>query len=80
MIICNSKKDYEILLSLRSHGWAREKFIQEKYKKNYSNLDARFLFVNSGYNLRPTEIQAAIASSQFKRKIFLKITENIIES
>ena len=33
MIICNSKKDYEILLSLRSHGWAREKFIQEKKKK-----------------------------------------------
>ena len=72
MIICNSKKDYEILLSLRSHGWAREKFIQEKYKKNYSNLDARFLFVNSGYNLRPTEIQAAIASSQFKRKNIFK--------
>ena len=50
----------------------KEKFIQEKYKKNYSNLDARFLFVNSGYNLRPTEIQAAIASSQFKRKNIFK--------
>lgn len=68
MITCNNKKDYEILLSLRSHGWAREKFIQKKYKKRYSNLDPRFLFVNSGYNLRPTEIQAAIALNQFKRK------------
>ena len=68
MIICNNKQDYEILLSLRSHGWAREKFIQKRYKKNYSSLDPRFLFINSGYNLRPTEIQAAIALNQFKRK------------
>ena len=72
MIICNNKEDYEILLSLRSHGWAREKFIQKKYKKNYSNLDPRFLFINSGYNLRPTEIQAAIALNQFKRKNIFK--------
>ncbi len=68
MITCNNKEDYEILLSLRSHGWAREKLIQKRYKKNYSNLDPRFLFINSGYNLRPTEIQAAIALNQFKRK------------
>ena len=27
MIICNNIRDYEILLSLRSHGWARDKFI-----------------------------------------------------
>ena len=72
MITCNKKEDYEILLSLRSHGWAREKFIQKKYKKNYSNLDPRFLFINSGYNLRPTEIQAAIALNQFKRKNIFK--------
>ena len=72
MITCNNKADYEILLSLRSHGWAREKFIQKKYMKNYSNLDPRFLFINSGYNLRPTEIQAAIALNQFKRKNIFK--------
>ena len=72
MITCNSKEDYEILLSLRSHGWAREKLIQKKYKKNYPSLDPRFLFINSGYNLRPTEIQAAIALNQFKRKNIFK--------
>ena len=72
MIICNNKEDYEILLSLRSHGWAREKSIQKKYKKKYSNLDPRFLFINSGYNLRPTEIQAALALNQFKRKNVFK--------
>ena len=31
------------------------------------------MFVNSGYNLRPTDVQAAIASNQFKRlKTFMK--------
>ena len=30
-------------------------------------MDDRFLFINSGYNLRPTEVQAAIAQNQFKR-------------
>ena len=44
----------------------------KKYKKKYSNIDSRFLFINSGYNLRPTEIQAAIAFNQFKRKHILK--------
>tara|TARA_B100001175_G_C19507150_1_gene641571 strand:- start:482 stop:1678 length:1197 start_codon:yes stop_codon:yes gene_type:complete len=72
MITCNNKKDYEILLSLRSHGWTRDKSIQSKYKKKYPNLDPRFLFINSGYNLRPTEIQAAIALNQFKRKNIFK--------
>ena len=72
MIACNKKEDYEILQSLRSHGWAREKTIQKKFKKKYSNIDSRFLFINSGYNLRPTEIQAAIALNQFKRKHIFK--------
>ncbi len=71
MIVCNHKEDYEILLSLRAHGWARDEILLKKYKK-YKNLDPRFLFVNSGYNLRPTEIQAAIGLNQFKRKQIFK--------
>ena len=76
MIVCNKKEDYEILLSLRSHGWVRDKKLQKKYKKQYPNIDPKFLFVNSGYNLRPTEIQAAIAASQFKKKKIFKIIRN----
>ena len=41
-------------------------------KKKY--LDGRFLFVGPGYNLRPTDVQAAIAGNQFKRlNKFIKI-------
>ena len=60
-------KNYNIIKSLRSHGWSRETTFHNIYKKKFKKLDDRFLFINSGYNLRPTDIQAAIAYNQFKR-------------
>ena len=63
MVICKKKDDYEILKSLRSHGWSREKKTAIKYPR----LDPRYIFINSGFNLRPTDIQASIGLSQFKR-------------
>tara|TARA_B100000900_G_scaffold400767_1_gene404737 strand:- start:165 stop:1403 length:1239 start_codon:yes stop_codon:yes gene_type:complete len=63
MIICKKKEDYEILKSLRSHGWSRD----EKTSRKYPHLDPRYVFINSGFNLRPTDIQAAIGISQFKK-------------
>ena len=67
MIVCHNDLDYEILLSLRSHGWSRYLKKQNYYEKKYKNLDPRFIFINSGFNVRPTEIQAAIAMNQFRR-------------
>ena len=67
MIVCNNSYNYNILKSLRSHGWSRETNFNNFYKKKFKKLDDRFLFINSGYNLRPTEVQAAIAQNQFKR-------------
>ena len=58
MIICKNQNDYQILHSLRSHGWDRG---LNKSKNNTFN------FVNSGFNLRPLDLNAAIASSQLKR-------------
>ncbi len=84
MITCKNDKDYEILFSLRSHGWfggarfySRKTKSYNKYAKKYSNLDPRYIFSNSGFNLRPTDIQAAIAHNQFKRLNKLKRTRNI---
>ena len=67
MIVCNNSYNYNILKSLRSHGWSRETNFHSFYKKKFTKMDDRFLFINSGYNLRPTEVQAAIAQNQFKR-------------
>lgn len=74
MITCNKKEDYEILFSLRSHGWLggnrfykRSKKLYNFYAKKNPSLDPRYIFINSGFNLRPMDIQAAIAKNQFKR-------------
>ena len=74
MIVCNNDKDYEILFALRSHGWlGGTRFYTRKlksynyYAKRYPSLDPRYIFVNSGFNLRPTDIQAAIGLNQFTR-------------
>jgi len=79
MITCHNKQDYDILVSLRSHGWSRSNKIIEykKIAKKYPNLDPRYIFMNQGFNLRPTDIQAAIGLNQFRRlNNFMKIRSN----
>jgi CDP-6-deoxy-D-xylo-4-hexulose-3-dehydrase len=74
MVVCNNYNDYKILYSMRSHGWSRGINENSKLKSKYKNLDKRFLFINSGFNLRPLDISAAIGNSQLKRiKQFIKI-------
>ncbi len=74
MIVCNNDNDYEILFALRSHGWlggtrfyTRRLKSYNYYARKYPSLDPRYIFVNSGFNLRPTDIQAAIGLNQFTR-------------
>ena len=73
MVVCKNRKDYEILKCLRSHGWSRNSNLHKLYKKKYKNLNDKFLFINSGYNLRPLDVTAAIAKNQYKRlDLFIK--------
>ena len=67
MIVCNNRDDYNILYSMRAHGWSRGVKNQKKIEKKFKHLDPRFIFINSGFNLRPTDITAAIGHSQFKK-------------
>ena len=67
MVVCNNLEDYNILKSLRSHGWSRDTHFHNFYKKKFKNIDEKFLFINSGYNLRPLDVTAAIANNQYKR-------------
>ena len=57
MIVCNSYDDYKIIHSLRAHGWDR----------GLNNNPNQFNFINSGFNVRPMDITAAIGLSQLKR-------------
>tara|TARA_B100000795_G_C22766706_1_gene426020 strand:- start:114 stop:1328 length:1215 start_codon:yes stop_codon:yes gene_type:complete len=58
MIACKKKEDYDLLKILRAHGWDRNLNLGKNKKFN---------FINSGFNLRPLEISAAIGLNQFKR-------------
>ena len=52
------------LRSMRSHGWSRDRTDVSTWNAQVSNNDSKFLFVSTGYNVRPMEIQAAIGSLQ----------------
>jgi len=54
------------LRSMRSHGWSRDRSDVANWTKEVSSNDSKFLFVSTGYNVRPMEIQAAIGSLQIK--------------
>ncbi len=62
--VTDSDEIADLLKILRSHGWTRDCIDPESYNSIYPEIDPRFLFVNLGYNLRPTELQAAIADIQ----------------
>jgi CDP-6-deoxy-D-xylo-4-hexulose-3-dehydrase len=57
----------EMMRILRAHGWVRELDKPEPYYQRYPDIDRRFLFVNVGYNLRPTELAGAMGSVQLPK-------------
>jgi CDP-4-dehydro-6-deoxyglucose reductase, E1 len=54
------------LRSIRSHGWSRDRSDVSNWTQDITGTDAKFLFVTTGYNVRPMEIQAAIGINQIK--------------
>jgi len=65
MIICNDQPLSDVFRLLRAHGWARNaKYIKPESK---GDLDPRYMFLNWGFNVRPTELQASFGLEQLKR-------------
>jgi CDP-6-deoxy-D-xylo-4-hexulose-3-dehydrase len=52
------------LRAIRSHGWSRDRSDVLDWTSGVSLTDSKFLFVTTGYNIRPMEIQAAIGINQ----------------
>ena len=67
MIVTNDDGYAEQARSIRSFGWTRDLKDAHKVAAEHSDIDPRFLFVNPGYNLRPTEIQGAFGIHQIKK-------------
>jgi len=81
---------YELLVSLRSHGWDRdlkkETQIELQKEWNVSEFDAMYTFYYPGFNLRSTDLQAFIGLNQIdklddwgkKREKNFNIYQNLI--
>ena len=89
MVCVKNKKYLDVIKSLRSHGWSRDLSNKSYISKKHKNIDKNWIFINSGFNLRPTDINAAIGIQQLKRlkkilKIrkynFLKIKKKLINN
>jgi CDP-6-deoxy-D-xylo-4-hexulose-3-dehydrase len=65
--VCNDFDLAETLRVLRAHGWSREADEHKKYVEKYPDIDPRFIFINTGYNLRPTEVNAAMGALQLPK-------------
>ena len=67
----NDDELYEILKSIRSHGWDRDAspgYSNELRKKwNTSDFNSLYTFYHSGFNLRSTDLQAFIGLGQIDK-------------
>jgi CDP-6-deoxy-D-xylo-4-hexulose-3-dehydrase len=67
-VVTDDEEIQHILLSLRAHGWTRELPPQNHvHPKSDDPFEDLFRFVLPGYNLRPTEISAAIGLCQLRK-------------
>ncbi len=78
MLLTDNDELYELGKSLRAFGWIRDLNKKDKIKDEFPDIDPRFLFLNMGFNMRPTEIQGAFGIHQIdKLEKFIQIrTEN----
>lgn len=67
MLLTNNDEIYELGKSLRAFGWIRDLENKNNIKNEYPDIDPRFLFLNLGFNIRPTEIQGAFGIHQIDK-------------
>jgi len=69
MIVTDDEELYQILLSLRAHGWTRNlpKHNHVCGEKSDDPFTESFRFVLPGYNVRPLEMSGAIGIEQTKK-------------
>lgn len=69
LIVTDDEEIYQILLSLRAHGWTRNlpKKNHVCSDKSDDPFEESFRFVLPGYNVRPLEMEGALGVEQVKR-------------
>ena len=70
MLTLDDKKLYNVLMSIRSHGWGRDLEDNERKKLekrfNIDKVRSLYSFYYSGFNLRSTDLNAFIGIQQMK--------------
>lgn len=69
MVVTDDGALADLLRGQRAHGWVRDLENPEPYLEAHPDIDPRFLFVGAGYNLRATELQAAMGSVQLPKLV-----------
>ena len=67
MLVTNDNRLADLARSMRAHGWTRDMSNRAELESASPWVDPRFLFVHLGYNLRPTELQAAFGLAQLRQ-------------
>lgn len=68
MCLTDDEELYELMLSLRAHGWTRHLPESSKLRDpSVSGFYDLFQFIYPGYNLRPLEISGAIGIEQLRK-------------
>lgn len=67
MVTTNDNEWADLMRSMRAHGWTRHMKSRAEVEARHPEIDPRFLFVNTGFNLRPTEINAAFGLKQIEK-------------
>ena len=80
MLLTDNDEFAALAKSLRVFGWVRDLDNKDELAKLHGDSDPRYLFVNIGYNIRPTEMQAAFGIHQLpKLEKFIEIRRNNAE-
>ena len=86
-IATNDNEYADDLRSMRSHGWSRDRSDVKDWNAKALNNNDKFLFVSTGYNFRPMEIQAVVGSAQIlqidefvnqRRQIAKRVSEALL--
>lgn len=67
LISCPNAETAEKLRVLRAHGWLRNVQQPQLQVSADTSIDPRYTFVNWGFNLRPTELQAGFGIHQIAK-------------
>lgn len=67
MVVTDDEDYARTLRIMRAHGWLRNVKPSLGELSGYTELDPRYTFVNWGFNVRPTELQAGFGLHQLKK-------------